>query len=134
MTEVQGVIAAAITPRPPQADINLGAAFELVDYLCKAGIHGIALFTPAGECAAVTAEERSRLVYLAVKRSRVPLLAGVGSAALDISVRLAREARDAGVAGVLLPPPATTPCHPDDLREFYLQFASQTSPAAVSLS
>ncbi|HEY1341193.1 MAG TPA: dihydrodipicolinate synthase family protein [Bryobacteraceae bacterium] len=135
MTEVHGVIAAAITPRTPQGDINLGAAFELVDYLCKAGVHGIALFTPTGESGAVTPDERSRLVYLAVKRSRVPLLAGVGAGALDISVGLARGARDAGVGGVLLPPPGTMPHDPDDLREFYRQFASQTGPgAAIFLS
>jgi 4-hydroxy-tetrahydrodipicolinate synthase len=123
MTQVQGVYAAAITPRGNHGDIDFGASFELIDFLCKGGVSGIALCSSAGEYAALSDTDRSRLVYLAVKRSRVPVLAGVGSATLDGSLALAREARDAGVAGVLLPPPHFLPYDQDDLREFYLQFA-----------
>jgi 4-hydroxy-tetrahydrodipicolinate synthase len=65
------------------------------------------------------------LTYLAVKRSRVPILAGVGSATLDISLDLAREARDAGASAVLLPPPLCPRYEQDDLREFYLEFSRQ---------
>jgi 4-hydroxy-tetrahydrodipicolinate synthase len=123
MTEVQGVYAAAITPRGNHGDIDFGASFELIDFLCKGGVSGIALCSAAGEYAALPDADRSRLVYLAVKRSRVPVLAGVGSATLDGSLALAREARDAGVAGVLLPPPHFLPYDQEDLREFYLQFS-----------
>jgi 4-hydroxy-tetrahydrodipicolinate synthase len=123
MSQVQGVYAAAITPRGNHGDIDFGASFELMDFLCKGGVSGIALCSAAGEYAALPDADRSRLVYLAVKRSRVPVLAGVGSATLDGSLALAREARDAGVAGVLLPPPHFLPYDQEDLREFYLQFA-----------
>jgi 4-hydroxy-tetrahydrodipicolinate synthase len=125
MTEVQGVYAAAITPRGQHGDIDFGASFELIDFLSKGGVSGIALCATVGEFAALTNDERSRLVYLAVKRSRVPVLVGVGSATLDGSVALARAARDAGAAGLLLPPPHFFFYDQDDLREFYLQFAAQ---------
>ena len=125
MVDVQGVYAAAITPRGPHGEIDFGAAFELVDFLAKGGVSGIALFTGAGEYAALSLEERSRLVYLAAKRSRVPVLVGIGSATLDQSLELAREARQAGAAGLLLPPPFFFHYRQDDLEEFYLQFASQ---------
>ncbi|HEY2018630.1 MAG TPA: dihydrodipicolinate synthase family protein [Bryobacteraceae bacterium] len=125
MTEFQGVHVGAITPRGKQGEVDLGAAFELVDYFCAVGIRGILLFGDSGEYPAFNADERSRLTYLAVKRSRVPVLAGVGSATLDVSLGLAREARDAGVAAVLLPPPIFFSCEPEDLCEFYLQFARQ---------
>ncbi|HWD00330.1 MAG TPA: dihydrodipicolinate synthase family protein [Candidatus Sulfopaludibacter sp.] len=125
MSDVQGVYAAAITPRGKHGDIDFGACFELIDFLCKGGVSGIALCTASGEFAALDDQERSRLVYLAVKRSRVPVLVGVGSATLEASVGLAREARDAGAAGLLLPPPHFFAYDQDDLREFYLQFAEQ---------
>jgi len=131
MTDVSGVIASAITPRGNQGDVDFGATFELVDYLCAAGVRGIALFGPTGEYPALTFDERSRLIYLAVKRSRVPLLVGVGSATLDVSVALAREARRAGVAGLLLPPPYFFRYQQDDIREFYLQFAANVGPGAA---
>jgi 4-hydroxy-tetrahydrodipicolinate synthase len=131
MTDVSGVIASAITPRGKQEDVDFGATFELVDYLCAAGVRGIALFGATGEYPALSLDERSRLIYLAVKRSRVPLLVGVGSATLDVSATLAREARRAGVAGLLLPPPYFFRYQQDDIREFYLQFAAQVGAGAA---
>ena len=133
MTAVQGVIAAAVTPRGKQGDIDFGAIFELIDYLCAAGVRGIALFTAVGEFAALAAEERSRLMYLAIKRSRVPILAGVGSAELDQSVGLAREARDAGATALLVPPPHFFHYRQDEIREFYLQFAARVGKGAAVL-
>src|SRR5581483_4485199 len=78
-----------------------------------------------GEYCALSIEERTRLLYLAVKRSRVPVLAGIGSATLDHSLNLAREARSAGVAAVLLPPPLFYQYDAEDIFEFYSQFARQ---------
>lgn len=125
MTGFQGVNVAAITPRGKQGEIDLGAAFELIDHLCAARVRGIVLFSDHGEYPAFTVDERSRLVYLAVKRSRVPVLVGVGSATMDVSVALAREAREAGAAGLLLPPPFFFRYEPDDVLEFYRRFAAQ---------
>jgi dihydrodipicolinate synthase/N-acetylneuraminate lyase len=130
MTGFQGVNVAAITPRGKQGEIDLGAAFELIDHWCAAGVNGIVLFGDSGEYPAFTVDERSRLVYLAVKRSRVPLLVGVGSATMDLSVALAREAREAGAAGLLLPPPSCLRYEPDDVLEFYRRFADQLGSGA----
>ena len=91
--ELQGVNVAAITSRGKAGDVNFGATFELIDYLCAARVDGIALFTAWGEYPALASDDRARLLYLAVKRSRVPVLAGVGSATLDQTLDLAREAR-----------------------------------------
>lgn len=123
--QMRGMYVAAVTPRGRQEDIDFGAVFEILDRLCAAGVQGVVLFAAAGEYAALETQERSRLVYLAVKRSRVPVLVGVGSASLSTSVALAREARDAGAAALLVPPPFFFPYQQDDLREFYMQFAAQ---------
>jgi 4-hydroxy-tetrahydrodipicolinate synthase len=131
MFKFAGVSAALITPRGRQGDVDFGAAFELIDCCCQGGLGGILLFGEAGEYMAFPVEERSRLVYLGVKRSRVPLLVGVGSPTLGISLGLARDAADAGAAGVLLPPPAFFHYHPDEIAEFYLQFAQQIEPGTT---
>jgi len=124
MRDEVGVIVAALTPRGKKGDVDFGAAFEMIDHLCKAGVRGIALFTATGEYPAYTVDERTRLVYLAAKRSRVPVFAGVGAISLDDSVTLAREAQHAGAAGVFLPPPHFFPYPQEELSEFYLQFAA----------
>jgi dihydrodipicolinate synthase/N-acetylneuraminate lyase len=121
----EGVVAAALTPRGKRGELNFGAAFELIDHLCRANVRGIALLTAAGEYPAFSIEERKRLVYLGAKRSRVPLLAGVGSEELETSLDLARDALAAGAEGVLLPPPLLFGYPPEDLCEYYLQFSGQ---------
>jgi 4-hydroxy-tetrahydrodipicolinate synthase len=127
--ELQSVNVAAITPRGKAGEVNFGATFELIDYLSAARVGGIALFTAWGEFPALAADDRARLTYLAVKRSRVPVLAGVGSGTLDISLALARDARDAGAAALLAPPPLCALSNQrydqDDIREYYLHFAGQ---------
>ena len=133
MPGISGLIAAAFTPRGKSGEVDFGAFFELLDFLTRARLAGIALFTAAGEYPAVDLDERSRLTYLAVKRSRIPVLAGVGAATLDHSVSLARDARDAGAAALLLPPPYFFPLDQSDLREFYLQFAHRAGPGAITL-
>jgi len=132
---LQGVNVAAITPRGKQGDVDFGATFELIDHLCSAGVNGIALFTPWGEFPAVSVEERARLTYLAAKRSRVPVLVGVGAGSLEQSVALAREAAVAGAAALLVPPPYFFHYQQEEIKEFYLQFARRIgSGPAVFLS
>ncbi len=134
MTPFAGVNAAAVTPRGTQGEIDFGAAFELIDLLGRGGVTGIALFDTAGEYPAFHREERSRLFYLAARRSRVPLMAGIGSATLEDSVALARAARDAGAEALLLPPPFFFPNTQAEIRDFYRSFAAQAGdPSDVFL-
>jgi 4-hydroxy-tetrahydrodipicolinate synthase len=125
VTGLHGVHAAAITPRGKNGELDFGAAFELIDHLCRGGVNGILLFGPHGEYPAFSPEERARLVKLGVKRSRVPVLAGVGAATLDVSVDLAREARDADAAALVLPPPHFFHYDQDDLHAYFSQFAAE---------
>lgn len=127
MSGISRLIAAAVTPRNQQEEIDFGAAFELVDFLSRARVDAIALFTATGEYPSLAAGERSRLLYLAVKRSRAPLFAGIGATTLDGSLSLARQARDAGAAALLLPPPHFFRYQQDDIREFYMQFAAHAA-------
>jgi dihydrodipicolinate synthase/N-acetylneuraminate lyase len=132
---LQDVHVAAITPLGRTGAIDFGATFDLIDSLCAARVGGIALFTISGEYPALAVDDRVRLTNLAVKRSRVPVLAGVGSGTLDHSLELAREARSAGVAAVLLPPPLYGSYDQDDVFEFYTQFAAEVgSSLAILLS
>ncbi len=125
MTEDHGVIAEALTPRGKRGDLDFGDAFELTDLLSAAGVSGIVWFAPAGEYPAFGIEERTRLLYLAAKRSRVPLYAGAGAVSLDASLELARQALSAGIERILLPPPHFYQYRQEEIGEFYLQFAAQ---------
>ncbi|MGH9660659.1 MAG: dihydrodipicolinate synthase family protein [Bryobacteraceae bacterium] len=126
-----GVIVAAVTPyrrQGPEAD--LGATLDLIDYLCDAGAQGIALLGSTGEFLHLTVENRAHLIRFAVKRSRVPVLAGVSDSTLDGAAAMAEEAAAAGAAGLLLMPPYFFRYEQPEIREFYLRFAERLDGAA----
>ena len=98
---------------------------ELVDFLGRAKVQGICLLGSAGEFLNIRYSDRVRLVHLAVKRSCVPVLAGVSHSTLDGAVELASEAISSGASGLLLMPPYFFRYDQDDVLEFYMQFSSQ---------
>ncbi len=121
---LSGVIAAAVTPHGKRGDEpDIGATLELIDFLCAAGVQGIAMLGSTGEFVNLSCDDRVRLIYLAVKRSRVPVLAGVSHSTLDGALALGREANAAGAAGLLLMPPFFFRYGQPEIREFYLKFA-----------
>ena len=96
MMRHRGLIVAALTPRGKRGELNFGACFELIDHLCKANVPGIALLTAAGEYPAFTVEERTRLVYLAARRSRDPA-PGRDCKTLDSAGAKLRQSRDRAI-------------------------------------
>jgi len=129
MAAVSGVYAAAITPRRQGPEIDLASMFELIDFLAGAGVSGIALMGATGEFLHFSIEDRSRLVSLAVKRSRLPILAGAGHSTFDGALTLARDAADAGAAGVLVMPPSFYSYGQADIRHFYMRLAGELKGA-----
>jgi dihydrodipicolinate synthase/N-acetylneuraminate lyase len=122
---LEGMIVAAPTPRRAEEySIDLGATLEMIDFLCQSGVKAITLLGSTGEFVHFAMDDRRHMVNFAAKRSRLPLLVNVSHSTLDGAVELAREATNAGVAGVLLMPPYYFPLDQDAIRSFYLTFAS----------
>jgi len=129
---ISGIYVAGVTPHR-QADgyeADVGALLEMLDFLAGAGVNGVALLGSTGEFLHLTFDDRVRLVQLAVKRSRIPVLVGVGHSTLDAAIELGREAVSAGAAGLLLMPPYFFRYSQEDIHEFYMQFAAAVGPPA----
>ncbi len=119
-----GVWAAAVTPhRRNGFEADYAGMLELVDKLSRSGVDGIVLLGSTGEFLNIQPAERQRLVHLAVKRSRVPVVVGVGHSTLDTAVQLGEAAVDSGVAGLLLMPPYFYRYGEEQILEFYRLFA-----------
>src|SRR5580692_2936048 len=132
--ELAGVFASAITPRRTDSqDPDFSGLLELLDFLADGGVKGICLFGATGEFLNYSFSERQRLVYLAGKRSRVPLMVGVSHSTLAGSVQLADEAIASGADALILMPPHFYPYSQREIEEFYLQFARETGDAVPIL-
>lgn len=132
--ELAGVFASAITPRRADSqDPDFSGLLDLLDFLAAGGVKAICLFGATGEFLNYSFAERQRLLYLGVKRSRVPLLAGVSHSTLAGAIQLADEAIASGADGLLLMPPYFYRYSQREIEEFYLQFAKETGDAVPIL-
>ncbi|MSV30149.1 MAG: dihydrodipicolinate synthase family protein [Bryobacterales bacterium] len=129
-----GINIAAVTPHKREGhEPDIAATLDLVDFYCAAGAKGIALLGSTGEFLHLKMDDRIRLLNLAVKRSRVPIIAGVSHSTLDGAVELARAAASAGAAAGLLMPPYFFRYRQQDVKEFYLEYAKQMQGALPTL-
>src|ERR1700733_6444353 len=128
--ELAGVLASAITPRRANSqDPDFSGLLDLLDFLAAGGVKGICLLGATGEFLNYSFAERQRLVYLAVKRSRVPLIAGVSHSTLAGALRLADDAISAGAGAIMLMPPYFYRYSQGEVEEFFRTFARETGDA-----
>jgi dihydrodipicolinate synthase/N-acetylneuraminate lyase len=125
MPVFEGVYAAAVTPRRSAAEADLAALWALFDFLAARGLDGLVLMGSTGEFVHFSLDERIRMMGLAVKRSRLPLLINVSHTTLDGALELAQAAAGAGAAGLLLMPPYFYRYGQADLLVFFKRFRDE---------
>ena len=80
---------------------------KLIDFQLENGTDAIIVCGTTGEATTMTYHERMRAIEFCVERvaGRVPVIAGSGSNATEVSVALSRDAQRAGADGLLLVTP-----------------------------
>jgi len=131
MPAIEGVNVVMVGPRRPSGhEVDLAATLELIDFHNSTGVKGIAVLGTTAEFVHLDFEERTKLIPLAVKRSRIPVIAGVTHSTLDGSILLGQSAAAAGAAALLVMPPYFFRYQQEEIREFYLRFADAIDGAA----
>jgi len=131
---LSGVFAAAVTAtQPGTLDADYTSALDLLDFLAAKGADGICLLGSTGEFLNFSFSDRQRLVYLANKRTRVPLIVGVSHSTLTGALQAADDAISSGADALLLMPPYFFPYGQAEIEEFYRQFAREADDAVPLL-
>jgi len=126
LTSLQGVHAALVTPRRPDAnEADLAAALELVDFAAARGVDGIVLLGTTGEFVHLDITDRLHLTQFVIKRSRLPVTVNVSHSSLEGALALARGAASSGASALLLMPPYFFRYAQEEIEEFYLRFAKE---------
>ena len=119
-----GIYVALATPRRPNStEADAAALLDYLDTVVRAGVNGLVLFGSTGEFVHFDTGERTRILSLALKRSRVPVLVNVSHSTLAGAMGLADNAIAAGAAGLLLMPPYFYRYRDDQIFAFYQKFA-----------
>jgi 4-hydroxy-tetrahydrodipicolinate synthase len=108
----EGIYTPVITPCREDGSINRDAFCAMVEYLVKAGVHGIINGGSTGEYYAQSLEERIELAKLAkdVIGKRTALIIGTGAIRLTDSITMAETAAKIGADALLIgSPPYAVP-------------------------
>ena len=125
---LRGVLPAVITPRNhDDVSVDTAAAIHLLQFLESKGVDGHTIFGSTGEFLHFDQDDRVRYAAAAVKHSKVPVLVNASHSTLDGSVRLAREAMDAGAAGVMIMAPYYYRYTQPSIRAYCLEFAARVN-------
>lgn len=130
---------AGIFPSIPTAfstdgSLDLASQAAVARFSVDCGAQGLLCFGLAGEVFRLTPGERREALEAIVEAvaGRIPVLAGVGAEALHTALTLAREAREAGADGVVIPPPITTRPSRRELMRYFAEIAAVAElPAMV---
>ena len=97
---------AIVTPFNREA-VDLRALGRLLDFQLAGGTDAIIVCGTTGEAATMTYRERMRTIEYCVEQvdGRVPVIAGSGSNATEVTVALSRDAQHAGADALLLVTP-----------------------------
>jgi 4-hydroxy-tetrahydrodipicolinate synthase len=102
--DTTGVYPIAATPFHPDGRLDLDGVDRLTDFYQEAGATGMTILGIMGEAQKLEPEESRAIARRVVARSRVPVVVGVSAPGFAAMRSLAREAMEAGAAGVMLAP------------------------------
>ncbi len=128
-----GIFVACVTPwkqgRTHANQVDEAALWRHLEMLLAAGVNGLCVAGSTGEFPRLNREEYTRLVRATVEiaAGRVPVVAGVGHAAVDGSLELAHQAALAGADAVMAPPPFYFPYNQPEITAFYQRLAQQAA-------
>ena len=101
---IEGTIPALVTPFEDSGDVDLGSLERHVDWLLERGVRAVSPLGTTGEGPSLSREERLRVIERLAPRAA--LVAGTGCTSLPETIELSRAAVAAGVAALLIAPPA----------------------------
>lgn len=104
---LHGIIPPVVTPLTPEFGVDEPALRRVLRHLLDGGVHGLFLLGSTSEVVFMDAPQRREVLRIAVDEvaGRVPLLAGVIDPTTDRVIAHARDARDAGVDGLVVTAP-----------------------------
>lgn len=120
-----GLLTYPITPLGDDGDPDLDALEGLVAGAAAAGADGIVVLATSGAGVSFDEAERDAVVRTAIAAAgSVPVHVGVAGESAHRVVARARAARDAGAAGLVLPPFAYLPPDEAEVRALYARAAA----------
>lgn len=105
--QARGVYVIAPTPFTADNAIDFSSIDRLVDFYTQAGVNGCTVLGQLGEAPKLAEDEAIQVAKRFIQRALTPTIVGVSATGFEAMRMLAREAMEAGAAGVMIAPPNT---------------------------
>lgn len=124
----QGLSAFPITPADPDGTVDTDALVRIIERLDVPGIDSIGLLGSTGNYIYLTREQRKRAIDAARQGigGRKSLIVSAGALRTDDAQRLAKDAEEAGVDGLLLAPVSYNPLTDEEVYQHFQSVAGST--------
>ena len=105
--ELEGVIAAIVTPFDQAKNLDLAGLHQLTSFLMDQGVHAIMTTGGTGEFPSLSRDERKQVTATVVSAAagRVPVIAGTAACSTAETVALTQDAQQAGAAAAIIVAP-----------------------------
>jgi 4-hydroxy-tetrahydrodipicolinate synthase len=121
-TNVHGVYVIAPTPFHDDGRVDEASTDRMTEFFVQCGVTGITVLGQMGEAPKLEHEEAIALASRVIRRSPVPVIAGVTSGGLAALRTLSRAVMDAGASAVMIAPPPSLRTD-DQIVTYYRQAA-----------
>lgn len=127
MAVFQGAGVAIITPFTEQNTIDYKALEDLIEFQIREHTDSIIVCGTTGEASTLKQEEQIECIKFTVEKvkKRIPVIAGTGSNSTETAIHLSKEARKAGVDGLLIVSPYYNKATQNGLVQHFTTIAKQ---------
>jgi 4-hydroxy-tetrahydrodipicolinate synthase len=118
--QASGVYVIAPTPFDADGAVDYGSIDRLAAFYAESGVAGTTVLGQLGEAPKLEHAEALQVASRFIQRSTTPTIVGVSAPGFAAMRALARDAMDAGAAGVMIAPPNTLRTD-DSIVQYYRQ-------------
>ena len=132
-TKMHGIFTTLLTPFRADGAIDEPALRRLIDACVRQGVHGIVPCGSLGEFPALSFEERSRVVQIAVEQvsGRVPVIAGTAHSGTIETIRISQDAQRLGADGIMVTAPYFSTVTEEGVYRHYIEVAKSVSLGVI---
>ncbi|TXC91903.1 4-hydroxy-tetrahydrodipicolinate synthase [Metabacillus litoralis] len=119
---------AMVTPFDKNGNIDFQKTSTLIDYLINHGTESLVVAGTTGESPTLSTEEKIALIKHTVKEvnGRIPVIAGTGSNNTAASIKLTKQAEEAGVDAIMLVTPYYNKPSQEGMYQHFKSIAEST--------
>lgn len=127
MFKPTGIYPAMTTPFRDDGEINENVLRNIVDFNIEKGLHGLFPVSSSGDFACMTVDQMIECMTIVADQAnkRVPVIPGISSTSLEVSVKLAQKAKEVGCTAVLACPPYFYKMSPASMAKYYEILANE---------